>query len=135
MTNWHVLYQKIYLLFTENKMESSIFVSVPNKGVWLQFKVDLWFYLSQTVLTLFLWELSNLVPPAILSLFEAEDVNGNRVKEKVSMFSYIFTPPITFSIYSKSLTVNHYPKILFSSLAQPHTHWYSDQHITMLMNI
>ena len=32
-----------------NKMESSIFVSVPNKGMWLQFKVDLRFYLSQTV--------------------------------------------------------------------------------------
>ena len=31
-------------------MESSIFVSVPNKGVKLQVKVDLRFYLSQTVI-------------------------------------------------------------------------------------
>ena len=30
-------------------MESSIFVSVPNKGVKLQVKVDVRFYLSQTV--------------------------------------------------------------------------------------
>ena len=34
-------------------MESSIFVSVPNKGVKLQVKVDVRFYLSQTVLQKF----------------------------------------------------------------------------------
>ena len=64
-------------------MESFIFVSVPNKGVELQFKVDLQFYLSQTVV-LFKGNATN----AKYSIF----LNLNPIPPLCKVFEKIGTP-------------------------------------------